>query len=451
MSPAERSTPDLGALLRNQAALDQIGADILNGGPRAIRYRETRAARMSMAFVAHHDEVVSVLTEESHFSVCHYDPLYAAVARPGAFLIMRPEGPERAERLAILDAAEAKTPWFGPDSAQRRAMARACVDDVLAAVSRRRRFDLIGEFGFFVPYLIAGRVLGLAGLRSFDLLSLGVCLVNRHSLLQLFRPETGPYLTDLAWSEFVIAQLLINFENRLPPFRWAAAWGAKRVRAQIEHRIDTSPGFEGDHTLLSALWAVRGRFSEVEDDVYREHVVSILMELGATLLLVPGSGFSGIVGRWLGPGGPGLEASLGQLQAMDAEEKAEAFVQEELRLAPPSAHLLRNATGPIDLGGLTLKTGEYVCALVKSAGVDIKNDSREVKADRCPSTYLHFGPENGPHLCRGHRLSPSILAEMFLGLTRLPDLAPRGRLTACGGLVPGRLIVDFGEPVGTGP
>ena len=75
----------------------------------------------------------------------------------------------------------------------------------------------------------------------------------------------------------------------------------------------------------------------------------------------------------------------------------------------------------------------------------------EVKAGRCPSSYLHFGPEDGPHRCFGHLLTPAMLAEMFLGLTRLPGLSPRGRMIGDSGLIPGRLMVEFGEPVGTEP
>jgi hypothetical protein len=439
MWPAERQISDLSDLLQ-QTSLDQIGAEILNGGPCAVRYR---AGGQSMVFVAHRDDVVRVLTDEGDFSLCHYNPLYSAVAPRHAFIIMRPEDAERRQRLDILKAAAAKTPWFGPDPTARRALARECADTILAAVRHRLSFDLIGEYGFFAPYLIAKRVTGLTAPRSFSLLPL-ICLVNGHPISQLFSPETGPYLTDLAWSEVVVAQLLTNFENSSWIIRTLARCGASQLRNQIERNID--PGTAGHQTLLSALWAVRDDFSKVKDGVYREHVASIVMELASTILVIPGSGFTGIVDRWLPPGGPGLAESLRRLKGMDAE----AFVQEELRLAPPATHLLRNATGPIELGGLTLEKGEYVCALVKSAGVDIP-DPEDVKAGRAPSTYLHFGPEDGPHRCFGHLLAPAMLAEMFLGLTRLPDLAPQGDLISRFGVVPGRLMVAIGEPARTAP
>jgi cytochrome P450 len=445
MPPPDRPIADLSALLQQSTTLDQIGAEILReGGPGAIRYRETGASGTSMVFVARHDDVARVLKCEAEFSLYHYNPLYSAIAPPGAFIVMRPEGPERAQRMAILKAAAATTPWFGLDRGPRRDLTRECVNTVLTAVRGRRRFDLIGEYAFFVPYLVGERVLGFAGPRSFSLLPLLVCLLNRRSPLQLFRPETGPYLTGLAWSEFPGAQLLTNFENRNWLIRTLARWGASRLRNQTERHVDAAPKAARDGTLLSALWAVREDFKDVEDVVYREHVVSIMIELGGTLLLFPGLGFTEIIQRWLGPGGPGLEASLRRLDTMRSQGEAEDFVQEQLRLAPPSSLLLRNATQSVNLGGLTLEAGEYVCALVRSAGTDVSNP-QDVEAGRCPKTYLHFGPEGGPHQCFSHLFTPTVLAEIFLGLTRLNGLEPRSGLTAYKGMVPGRLMVEFGE------
>jgi hypothetical protein len=352
---------------------------------------------------------------------------------------MRPEGPMRAERLAILRAAAAKTPWFGGDPESRRLLVRDCVESVLAVVRRRRRFDVIAEYGFLVPFLVAQRVIGLAEPRSLGLLPLSIWLGNRHPLLQVFRQETRAYLSDLVWSELVSLQLFVNFENRNLLFRALGRYGASRLRNHIEGNIDAFPATYGDQTLLKALWDVRAGFPAVKDDVYREHVVSIVSEVGGTIAIVPGSGFTGIVDRWLKPGGPGLGGSLRQLRGMDPE----AFVQEQLRLAPPAAHLLRNTTRSLELGGLTLEEGEYVCALIKSAGTDV-TDAEDVKAGRPPANHLHFGPQYGPHRCFGHLLAPALLAEMFLGLATLPRLAARSRPTSFMGSLPGRLILSFG-------
>ena len=446
MRPVDRNLPDLSVLLGQEEELDRIGAHILNGGPRAVRYRETRPGGASMVFVAHHDDVVTVLTDEAAFSLRHYGSLYSAIAPRGAYIIMRDEGPERAERMDILNAAAARTPWFGPDRAKCRDLTRACVDNVITAVKGRHVFDLIEEYGFFVPYLVAKRVLGLGEPRAVSLLPLAICLLNGHSPFQILKPETRPYLTDVVWSELVVGQILQNFENRVWPLRLLARSSVARLRSQFGHYIDAFPRTAGDQTLLNALWAVRDEFSVVKDRDYREHVISIMAELVTTLLLVPGSGFTGIVDRWLSPGGPGFEASLHTIGTIDDEE----FVQEQLRLAPPDKQLLRTATRRIDLGGLTVEPGEYVCVLVKWAGADIP-DPDAMKGGRCPSTYLHFGPENGPHRCFGHRLAPTVLAEMFQGLRRLPQFDCSDKIKAVGGSVPGRLPVTFRQPARLAP
>jgi cytochrome P450 len=447
MPPPEHATPDIQKLLGNQAELDAIGEAILNGGPRAVRYREKRRGGKTMVFVAHHDDVDRVLREEKTFSLCHYDPLYAAVSPPGSFIIMRPESSGRTERMAILKAAAARTPWFTqPDGAERRALAHECVQDVLLALRRRGPpFDLIGEYGFFIPYLVAKRAIGLSRPRTFSLLPLFICLLNRHPLSLLLAPETGANLTDLAWSEVVVAQLTGNFENRDVLIRFLAGCGASQLRTQVEWQADTFPKATGDKTLLDALWAVRPDFATVPSDVYRQHVMAIIVELASTLLLVPGLGFTAIVQRW--GVGAGFTQSLGRIREIDPI----AFVQEELRLSPPSAKLLRNATAPTDLGGVRVDKGEYVCALVKTAGLDIQNEPHDVREGRGEGTYLHFGPEGGPHRCFGHLLAPAVLAEMFLGLSTLHELTPRGQLVQRLSTVPGRLMADFGEPIGSAP
>ena len=74
MPPPEHATPDFQTLLGSQAKLDAIGEAILNGGHRAVRYRETRRGGKTMVFVAHHDDVGRVLRDEETFSLRHYDP-----------------------------------------------------------------------------------------------------------------------------------------------------------------------------------------------------------------------------------------------------------------------------------------------------------------------------------------------------------------------------------------
>lgn len=433
----DQEVRDLAKVFGDDPTLARIGAEILSGQARAIRYREKGGGGKSMVFVAKHDDVVEVLKNEHDFSLEHYVALNAAMSGPRSYLVMRPEGPERAERLAILQAARDRTDWFGTDPAPRHAVARRCVNEVLGAFGNGGRIDLIGEYGFFVPYLISERVLGVQPPKAFSLLSLGY-LINGHSLFQIFRPEFRPYLNDVAWSQFATAQLMGDFENRNVLFRWLGRYGAKRLRTQFEEIVQDSGPTAPDQTLLNALWSIRSQFPKLTFDEYQEHVISIMVELTGTMLLTLGLAFTRILKRWTGSNGPGFHKSLSRLQQMDAEK----FVQEECRLAPAGAKLLRTARRAVHLGGLDIEEGEYVCALLESAGRDVPKPE-EIDAHRPIETYVHFGPSDGPHHCFARHLTPAILAEMFLGLATLDDLTLRGGVTHRFNVNPGRLIATF--------
>jgi cytochrome P450 len=439
---ADREVPDLTGVLKNE--LDAIGQEILSNGPngqRAIRYRETDTGTKSIVFVAHREEVVRVLTKEDDFSLCHYDTVYEAFAPPGAFVVMRQEDAKRKQRMAILNAAADMTPWFGPDPSARRELAQQFAGDRITVFARRsnRSFDVIGEYGFFVPYLMIEPLFGLPPPRSCGFMPWLIVLANSRPWGEMFRRETRSYLTEMAWSEFTLAQLQANFEDRSWLIRQLAKCAASRLRAHIERHVDAARNSARTGSLLRALWTVRGSFPEVEPDVYREHVISLTMELAGTALLVPGIAFTRVIQRWLKTGGPDLGEHLKRMKSLGVD----TFVDEELRLSPPAAFLLRNATRDLKLGGLPVRKGEYICALLSAAGMDVPQPDA-LTAGRNPDHYVHFGPANGPHRCYGHLIAPAMLAEMFLGLERLSSLrAARAELTMRFGAVPGRLMVIF--------
>ncbi|HEY7901269.1 MAG TPA: hypothetical protein VIC25_08805 [Caulobacteraceae bacterium] len=444
--PPDRLVPNLKGAF---GQLGRIGEEILETGVGAIRYRETsgRSPR-SVVFVARHHDVVQVLTDEETFSVCHYDTLYSAIAPEvgghRACFLMRVPGAERTERKAILDAAKAATPWWDVDPRDRRRTARACVATLLAAFAarKRHRFDLIGEFGFFAPYLIANRIFGLPGPRQFRILPRLICLANSLPLGRTFGRDDGPALTQLVWSELVLGQLFVNFEDRNPVLRWLARRGLAALRRHIKVRVASPLPFPpGEPTLLSALLSpeVSSRFERRCVTPYGEHVVSLMIELVGTAMVVPGQAFTAVVNRWLEAG-----VGFGDLKLM-ADTDVDDFVDEQLRLAPPADHLLRNALHDTELGGLTVKQDEYVCALVGAAGKDVCDANRLV-CGRPQEDYVHFGPNAGPHHCFGRPIAHAMLAEMFIGLRGLPNLtAQQGAITDLGhqGIIPGRLKVSF--------
>ena len=356
----------------------------------------------------------------------------------------------RKERYAILCSAAQQTPWFQPDSEALRVVAANCVGDLLAAFRAResRQFDIIGDYGYFVPYLVGLRVLGLPGPQSWDLFARLACLFKNPPQGRKFTPETGPFRTQFMWSQLVFAQLFTDFENRDLPLRFFARYTEARLRAHIRHRLQYSEYQEphrADQSLLSALLStdVRQLYGKVGDDRYAEHVLSLMLELMGTAQTIPGLAFGGIIKRW-DDENLGFEAELQDLTS----ENSVAFVDESLRLSPPARYLLRTALEDTSIGGVAIRKGEYVCALVAKAATD----PRVIKGDtgmdlvRSQAIYLHFGPEGGPHRCFGWHVARVLLGEMFLGLKTLPGLE---RTESVIGKVPERQIVRF-APGGAG-
>jgi cytochrome P450 len=76
-------------------------------------------------------------------------------------------------------------------------------------------------------------------------------------------------------------------------------------------------------------------------------------------------------------------------------------VEESLRWASPTNHLLRRVVGPVDLAGTRLEPGELVAAWVASANRDDAVFARPYEFDprRSPNPHLAFGV--GAHRCIG--------------------------------------------------
>lgn len=177
MRSLETAAPLQGASVRqvNKISFDQSVLDgyadfiFAPGGPRAIRVVEVggQARPISMVVVARHEDVTTVLTNESVFSLSHYAELFSAISPPGSCLYMHSPSPERTQRGEILKAATARTPWFQPDGVAIRQLARKTIDGVLKSYRARATpaFDIIGEYGYFAPYKIACSALGLPGPR----------------------------------------------------------------------------------------------------------------------------------------------------------------------------------------------------------------------------------------------------------------------------------------------
>jgi len=102
-----------------------------------------------------------------------------------------------------------------------------------------------------------------------------------------------------------------------------------------------------------------------------------------------------------------------------------AVMTEALRLEPPFQLIDRYATQETTLGGVDLKVGDKVTAVVGSANRDPNAfpDPDELRLDR-PDTQLAFGA--GIHYCIGAPLARIVAPVMLSGLLRLHDLEVAG-------------------------
>lgn len=92
-------------------------------------------------------------------------------------------------------------------------------------------------------------------------------------------------------------------------------------------------------------------------------------------------------------------------------------VEEALRWASPTNHLMRHATRDVDLGGVPIREGDPVVVWLGSANRDEKAFAAPYRFDvrRRPNRHLAFGI--GPHYCVGHtvaRLSLRLFFEELL-------------------------------------
>jgi len=152
-----------------------------------------------------------------------------------------------------------------------------------------------------------------------------------------------------------------------------------------------------------------------------------------TAQLIPAMAFANLIAEW-SPAGPHLLLRWG--------DDLDAFIDRKLSLAPPTDKLFRTAAETTRIGDTVINKGEYVCALLKPA------------AKQAPSghpSYVHFGPNKGPHHCLGRHVAHAMLKAMLEGLGEFGGLSlaspPLGLSFLAFGKTfsgqPGRLMVRF--------
>jgi cytochrome P450 len=94
------------------------------------------------------------------------------------------------------------------------------------------------------------------------------------------------------------------------------------------------------------------------------------------------------------------------------------LVEEGVRWTSPTHHLVRRASTDTELGGVTIKAGDWIAAWVASANRDesVFDEPFTFDIGRNPNRHLGFG--GGPHYCIGAPMSRLVLAILFEELVR---------------------------------
>ncbi|RYE78166.1 MAG: cytochrome P450, partial [Myxococcales bacterium] len=154
-------------------------------------------------------------------------------------------------------------------------------------------------------------------------------------------------------------------------------------------------------------------------------------ELVASVVLLLNAGHEASVNVF----GNGATAALrrGLRPAPGAEPTA---VEEMLRFDSAAQLFERTATEPVEVGGVTVETGQKIAVLLGSANRDAAafEAPDEMRLDRDPNPHVAFGV--GVHFCIGAPLARMELAESVgLLFERFPDLQLAGEPTSRGTFV----------------
>jgi cytochrome P450 len=409
--------------------LDAIGNELLRpGGPDVIRVTEKLAngRSASIYFFARVAKIEEILQDDQCFSLSHYDDALAVVAGDVRFLLgVDDDDGKRHRKVEIIQNVIGKK-GVGTltKAADLQKIARECARRVTQSLVRNGdgEFNVVRDFGYFVPYLVASRFLGVWGPPSPTLL-VRAFLAIRNELKPGYRvdftPEMTPCHVMVTWSHLIMGHIFSNFENRNRGLSIAAKLASREFNKHLDGLISNRESIRFHDSLLPQFVAQKERFPEIDPGPFFALVRSILFELAGAMIILVGLSFCNI-----------LEALLRQnilLQdfARDTQgPNGAAVIDEALRLNSTTANLFRRVSRPVTVAGAAMHHGDYVCMLIKRAGADDAAYSHPERMHPDPlRPYLTFG--RGPHACYGQYWARAILAEMFVALASLPNSGPK--------------------------
>lgn len=466
----DTATPrDNGLSVENRAAplpkgdaLDEIAQRLIaRGGPKLIRVSEPGKVVKSpktVYYVARHAIVERILSDPENFSLSHYDDLLQSVGGDLRFFLGE-NSPDQALRRRILAAAQSRPPQKGSSPVDAIAnTAREISQTVLNALLLQRgsqgQFDIVRNYGYFVPYLTAVKTFGVRGPDRAPLLVRLLGLVRNHQVKGerlYFGSEITPSHTLLAWFHLIFGHVFRNFENREKPLLFLSKWASRDYSALLRRAIGNNYAAYPD-SLLAKLLSVRTDFPDVKTDDYNWHIHHILYELIGAMILLVGISFAKILSQLFKKNEHDAgDLNFDQFVGFLADEAlAPVCIDEALRLNPTTTMLRRRVVNRAEIAGAVLNPEDEIFLLLNGACTDERAfPNPHVFNPEADRRYLNFGPIGGVHQCYGQHWARAILREMFLTLSTLPNVAPidgdMGRLQTFQ-QIPDQMLIRYAFP-----
>jgi cytochrome P450 len=278
---------------------------------------------------------------------------------------------------------------------------QAIADELLDAVARRGRMDLIADYAMPLPIAVIAEMLGIPTEDRAQL------VIWSHTLLKL----SG----DTVFGMDTSARGLLRFARRMTVGEHGQPSALKTMfafSAYLRRLIDARRAVPGDD-LVSALIEAKEQNDALSDDELLSMLLLLFMAGHETTVHLIGNGTLALLLH------PEQRARLQQEPAL-----VKSAVEEFLRYDGPILSLPRYALEDVEVQGQRIGAGEVVMVVVAAANHDPNYAGCPHQLDIARSAGQHLGLGAGIHYCLGAalaRLEGQIAIDTLL--RRLPNLA----------------------------
>jgi Dyp-type peroxidase family len=400
-----------------------------------------------LVLVGRYDEVCSVLEDDHTYGVDDYDERIREITAGRPLIVgMTHDDPARVRRLRLWRRAAGG--YTGPSIAEIVGQEMAAV---LARAAPTGRLDLVKDVGEAAALALARRYYGVLGpsflsptwqAAYFAKTALKQVPADWLAALPTVAEQDWPDMTLATWLYYPFVHIFENVVNDQTVATLARNCIDEMfphlqqiVGAAVEQHRD-SPGAAALTTLLSTLATLEAKEFDLDEDQFIGEICLLLAEFMSSGLRTLSQALANIVDQLL-VDQRRLEGARKWARRSPANDRRlDGVIREALRFDPFGPVLFRRCRRTAKLGDATVKAGESVCLLVKTAMFDPREfaDPEKFVATRPAGSYLHFGPQplrTAPHRCigadptvrsAGAGIAVEALREMLRPLLALEDL-----------------------------